>query len=199
MGKGIDKLHLVKRSEKLSFLEVIGSDGTSTYHRMQGFTNMEFSHNTKEYTRQFVDEDFERTDTIGHSKSVSYEFNHFKDNPALEEIVKITENELTGLDAVRNIVTVDMTTKSNLTSGTYSADATIRPYAIVPGSEGGSTECMTYSGDFKSRGEEKKVKVSSMDNDWLTIIIPELEAKTVSALSETTTASAISLSKAKEK
>lgn len=199
MGKGIDKLHLVKRSEKLSFLEVIGEDGSSTYHRMQGFTNMEFSNNTKEHTRQYTDEDFERTDTVGHSKSVSYEFEHYKDDPALEEIVKITESEATGLDAARNIVTVDMTTKSNLTSGTYSANATIRSYTIVPGSNGGSTECMTYSGNFKSRSEEKKVKVSSMDNDWLTIIIPELEVKTVSALSETTTASAISLSKAKEK
>lgn len=199
MGKGINGLHLVKRSEKVSFLEVIGEDGSSTYHRMQGFTNMEFSHNTKEHTRQYVDEDFERTDTVGHSKSVGYEFEHYKDDPALEEIVKITESEATGLDAVRNIVTVDMTTKTNLTSGTYSADATIRPYAIVPGSEGGSTECMTYSGDFKSRGTEEKVKVSSMDNNWLTITIPELGVKTVSALSETTTASTISLSKAKEK
>lgn len=199
MGKGIDKLHLVKRSEKVSFLEVIGADGSSKYYRMQGFTNMEFSHNTKEYTRQFIDEDFERTDTIGHSKSVSYEFNHFKDNPALEEIVKITDNELTGLDAVRNIVTVDMTTKTNLTPGTYSADATIRPYAIVPGSDGGSTECMTYSGDFKSRGTEEKIKASSMDNDWEEITIPELGVKNASTLSETSTVSTISLSKTKEK
>ncbi|MBQ8823598.1 MAG: hypothetical protein IJZ64_00030 [Ruminococcus sp.] len=199
MGKSIDKLHLVKRSEKLSFLEVIGDDGSSTYHRMQGFTNMEFSHNTKEHTRQYVDEDFERTDTVGHSKGVSYEFEHYKDDPALEEIVKITESEATGLDAVRNIVTVDMTTK-NLSSGnTYSADATIRPYTIAPGSNGGSTECMTYSGDFKSRGPEEKIKISTMDKDWLTITVPELGAKTVSALSEETTASTISLSKAKEK
>lgn len=199
MGKGINGLHLVKRSEKLSFLEVIGSDGSSTYHRMEGFTNMDFSHNSKKHTRQHVDEDFERTDTVGHSKSISYEFEHYKNHPVLEEIVKITDNEATGLDAVRNIVTVDMTTKTNLTPGTYSADATIRPYTIAPSSEGGNTECMTYSGDFESNGPEEKVKISSMNDDWLTITIPELEAKTVSALSETTTASAISLSKAKEK
>lgn len=191
MGKGIDNLHLVKRSEKMSFLEVKDVSGTSTYHRMEGFTNMEFSHNTKEHTRQFVDEDFERTDTVGHSKSVSYEFEHFKDNPALEEIVKITENEVIGLDAVRNIVTVDMTTKNLSTGSTYTADATIRPYAVVPGSDGGSTECMTYSGDFKSRGAEEKIKVSSMDKDWLTITVPGAENKAVSA--------SVSLSLAKEK
>lgn len=41
----------------------------------------------------------------------------------------------------------------------------MRAYAIVPSSNGDSTDCMTYSGDFKSRGTKRAVKVT-MDADF---------------------------------
>lgn len=179
MGVGIDQLDVKKRSEKLSFLEVQTSDGESKYYRMEAFTTLEFSQNTKERSVQYVDEDTERTKVVGHSESVDYDFEHYIGQPALEEIVKITEGELVGKAAVRNIVTVDMTT-ANLSSGNnYTARATIRPYSIVPGSNGGSTECMNYSGTFKSNGAKKNITVScSKDNEWQEIAIQTSSSST---------------------
>lgn len=161
MGKGIDSLKLKKRSEKLAFMEVKLGDKATGYCRLEGFTTQTFNANSEEYERQYVDEDTKRTDVKAYSESVNYNFDYYLHHPALEEIVKITENELTGTDAVRNILTVDMT--SNTSNGQY--EATLRAYAIVPSSNGDSTDCMTYSGDFKSRGTKRAVKVT-MDADF---------------------------------
>ena len=161
MGVGIDALKLKKRSEKLAFLEVKLGDKATGYCRLEGFTTQTFNANAKEFTRQYVDEDTERTDVTGYSESVNYNFDQYIGQPALSEIVKITENELTGTDAVRNILLVDMT--SNTSGGQY--EATLRAYAIVPSSNGDTTDCMTYSGDFKSRGAKKAVQVT-LDKDF---------------------------------
>ena len=53
---------------------------------------------------------------------------------------------------------------------TYSAEATVRSYTIVPSSNGDTTDCMTYSGDFKSRGAKTKCRVS-FDSDFQTVKI----------------------------
>lgn len=167
MGVGIDSLKLKKRSEKLAFLEVKLDGKTSGYCRLEGFTSQTHNANATEYGRRYVDEDTERTDVTGYSESINYSFDHYLHQPALEEIVKITENELIGTDAVRNILIVDMT--SNTGEGQYTA--MLRPYAIVPSSNGDTTDCMTYSGDFKSRGVKKAVKVTlDADQENATIV-----------------------------
>lgn len=169
MGKGIDSLKVKKRSEKLAFMEVkIGS--TSSYCRLEGFTTQAFNANASEYNRQYVDEDTERTDVKGYSESINYNFDQYIGHPALSEIVKITENELTGYDAVRNILVVDMTS-NNTADGQY--DATVRAYTVVPSSNGDSTDCMTYSGDFKSRGKKIKLTKISVSADGQTATFEE--------------------------
>ena len=183
MGVGIDQLEVKKRSEKLSFLEVQTSNGESEYYRMEAFTNLEFSQNTEESSVQFVDEDTKRTRVVGHSESVNYEFVHYIGQPALEELVKITEGEMVGKAAVRNIVTVDMTTANLSTGNDYTARATIRPYSVVPSSNGGSTEHMSYS-TFKANGTKKNITVGcNKDNEWQKITI-QTNSTSVSALSE---------------
>ena len=109
MGKGIDSLKIKKRSQKLLFMEVKGTDG-SHFERLEGFTTQTHNANPKEHNRQYVDEDTERTDVTGYSESVGYTFDHYIGQPALEEIVKITEEELIASDAVRRILTVDLST-----------------------------------------------------------------------------------------
>lgn len=170
MGKGIDGKKLVKRSEKLAFMEVIGTDGKTTYERMEGFTDMNYAKNAKEYSRGYVDEDTDRTDVTGYAESISYTLDRYSGQAAAEEIVKITEDELTGSDAVRKIVVVDMTTATGTT-----ASARIRPYTVVPDSNGGSRDCMTYSGNFKSNGEKEDITVTTAD-DWQTVTISEASA-----------------------
>lgn len=189
MGVGIDQLEVKKRSEKLSFLEVQTSNGESEYYRMEAFTNLEFSQNTKESSVQFVDEDTERTRVVGHSESVNYDFEYYIGQPALEEIVKITEGELIGKAAVRNIITVDMATVNLSSSNTCTARATIRSYSIVPGSNGGSVECMNYSGTFKSNGAKQNITVScGKDDKWQKISI-QTSPSSVNTLSDINTLS----------
>ena len=124
--------------------------------------------------RQYVDEDTERTDTTGYSESVSYKFDRYKGNPVLEELVDITEEEKIGNDAVRRILTVDMTTGSAIPGSSSDPNSAglgricsgyVRDYAVVPNSNGDSTDCMTYSGDFKSRGKKTKLAKISVSAD----------------------------------
>lgn len=166
MGVGIDTLKLKKRSEKLAFMEVKpkSGNGTSTYERLEGFTTQTYNANATEYGRRYVDEDTERTDVTGYSESINYNFDQYIGQKALEEIVKVTENELTGTDAVRNIIVVDVEkVVGEAGVAELAAEATIRPYAIVPSSNGDSTDCMTFSGDFKSRGAKKACTVKLDD------------------------------------
>ena len=178
MGKGIDSLKIKKRSQKLLFMEVKGTDG-SHFERLEGFTTQTHNANPKEHNRQYVDEDTERPDVTGYSESVGYTFDHYIGQPALEEIVKITEEELIASDAVRRILTVDLSTATAAPGGGSNpsgmgngviCDAYVRPYAIVPSSNGDSTDCMTYSGDFKSRGEKTKCRAHiAVDKQTATI------------------------------
>lgn len=156
---------LVKRADKLAFYGVPGEgSGTATYYRMKGFTEISVSKNSKEYTRQYVDEAFEETDVTGYSPSVSYAFDRYKEQTPQSDIVKITDDELTGDDAIREIVFVDMTSKES--GGNYLAKK--RSFAVIPDSEGGSTDAYTYSGSFKAKGPSEDVTVT-ISGDTLTI------------------------------
>ena len=98
-----DTRTLVPRSQKVLFYGVPAASGdTITYHRMKGFTDVSTSKNAKEYTRQYVDELFEQTDVTGYSPSTSYGFDQYAGDPVHADIVKITDNELIGSNAVRS-------------------------------------------------------------------------------------------------
>lgn len=177
MGKGIDNLKLKKRSEKLAFLEVKSSgDGASSYARLEGFTTQTHNANASEFDRRYVDEDTNRVDVTGYSESINYNFDYYIGHPALEEIVRITEGEKIGADAVRNILVVDLSSATG-TGDSVPYKATVRPFTIVPSSNGDSTDCQTYSGDFKSRGEKRNVVVK-LDSDMLTATITNGESLT---------------------
>jgi len=170
MGKNLDHTSLVQRTGKLAFYQVNG-----VYHRMEGFTDLGYSKNPKEYSRQYVDEDFERSNVVGYSPSISFQFDKYKGNPVLEHIAKITEDELIGAKAVANIITVDMSTSQTI-DGKGTAKAKLRSYAIIPDSFGDSTDCLTYSGNFKACGVVRDCMVST-NNDWQSLdsILFEIE------------------------
>lgn len=144
---------LVKRHQKVAFYGVPDGSGSKvTYTRMTGFTSLSTSKNPKEYSRQYVDEAFEESDVTGYSPSMSYAFDQHAGNAVHDDIVKITDEELTGEDAVREIVLVDLT---STTSGNgYSARK--RSFSVIPDSEGDSTDAYTYSGSFKTKGSSVK-------------------------------------------
>ena len=140
---------LVKRSDKVSYFGNV-SGGTETFNRMRGFTTMSGSKNASEYTRQYVDEEFETTDVTGYSPSTEFGFDQYTDDDVHEELVEILDGEKTGTDARRNIVTVDFSQPGE-TSGTYKA--TKREYAIIGDSDGDSMDAYTYSGTFRATGK----------------------------------------------
>jgi hypothetical protein len=169
MGKLLNNSDIVMRTGKVAFYKCRGE---SIYRRMEGFTEITNSKGTKEYTRQYVDEDFERTDVSGYSPEKSYSFDRYRNNAVLDDIIYITENELIGQAMVREILVIDMTTVSN--SGNTGSDTVasavgkLRKWAVIPDTDGDTTDCLTYSGTFKCRGEMTEVIATSSD-DWQTI------------------------------
>ena len=158
------------RTGKLAFYQCRGE---SFYRCMEGFTELSNSKGTKEYTRQYVDEDFERTDVNGYSPEKSYSFDRYKNHPVLDDIIYITENELIGQAMVRGIVCLDMTTAVSNNGTTWTAEGKMRKWAVVPDTDGDTTDCMTYSGTFKCRGEMVDVRATTTD-DWQTITITNI-------------------------
>lgn len=167
MGKNLKNADLVLRTGKVAFYLVPGS---SVYTRMEGFTSLSTSKNPTEYERQYVDEDFKRTDITGYNVATAYALDRYKGHPVTDDIINIHENELLGQDAVRSIIQVDMTTAVNTGGKSWTATGKMRDYAVIPDTDGDTTDCMTYSGNFKTRGEMEDVTVTTSD-DWETISI----------------------------
>ena len=158
--------NLMKRSDKVAFYGIKATEGnTYTYHRMQGFTDMSTSKNPIEYSRQYVDEDFEQADVVGYSPSIAYGFDQFAGNAVHEDIAKISDDELLGSAAIRPIVLVDLTKASGV-------NAVKRDFAVIPDSEGDSTDAYTYSGNLKVKGDKIKGTATSADG-WQTITFAE--------------------------
>lgn len=159
--------NLIKRHDKLAFYGVT-NDNTTVYHRMTGFTEISISKNPKEYTRQYVDEDFEQSDVVGYSPSISFAFDCYKDNAVHTDIVTIADREITGTDAVREIISVDLT-KGDEENGFY---AIKRSYSVITDNEGNDKDAYTYSGTFKANSEKVFGKAKSND-DFETVTFTE--------------------------
>ncbi|MBQ8825629.1 MAG: hypothetical protein IJ007_00870 [Oscillospiraceae bacterium] len=151
----------MKRSEKLAFIKLADGD---TYTRLKGFTELTQSKNPKEYSRQYVDEDIERTDVIGYSPEISYAFDAIEEDTAQAPIIEITDKELIGKLAIVNIVIVNLT-KEGTTEGTF--EAVSRDFSVIPSSEGDSTDSYTYSGSLKANGT-KAFGTATTTDEWQT-------------------------------
>ena len=139
---------LIKRSDKVSFLGCT-KDGEEKFNRMRGFTTLSGAKNPTEYSRRYVDEEFETTDVTGYSPSLDFGFDQYSGYPVHDEMVKILDGEALGTEARRNIVTVDFSQEAG--EGSYKAVK--REYAIIGDAEGDSMDAYTYSGTFRSTGK----------------------------------------------
>lgn len=188
MSNALKNANLVLRSGKVGFYKTPDSNA---YIRMQGFTSMSESKNPTEYERQYVDEDVKRTDLTGYNPAISYAIDRYKQDPVIQDLVTISEDELLGDDAVREIIQVDLTTAETSSNGLATATGKRRLYAVVPDTSGDTTDCMTYTGNFKAQGETETVTVIT-SNNWQTIAlygstnVPTL--KTLSVLNASTNA-----------
>lgn len=157
---------MIKRSDKVAFIGVSDNGGVK-YHRLANFTEFSQSKNAKEYSRQYVDEDFERSDVVGYSPSISYSFDYDGSNAGHKLIIDITDGEKLGDEAICSIVVVDMTRRAD------EGNAIQREFSVIPDSEGDDTNAYTYSGTLKANGPSVKGTAASTDS-WQTITFTEL-------------------------
>ena len=155
--------NLVKRCEKIPYFGILDDSGNYKFHRMTGFTSATVNRNPIEYSRQYIDEDFERSDIIGYKTALDYEFDMFKDNPVHQEIAAISDGELTGNNAVRPVIMVDFSTEKNGV-----CKAIKRDFSIIPSREGEGFGTYIYSGQMKSNGKKLSGTVIS-DDDFETV------------------------------
>ena len=149
---------IIKRCKKLAFFGVMNGE-ECTFHRMKGFDEISTSKNPKEYSRQYVDEEFEQTDVVGYTPSIAFGFDRFSDDPVHTDIISIFDEEKVGVDAVRTIIMVDLADEE------YSAIK--RDFAVVAENEGSGLETYKYTGSFRVKGEKILGKAQS-DDGWET-------------------------------
>lgn len=142
-------MELIKRSDKVTFYGIPGESGNATFTRMKGFTELSTSKSPKEYTRQYVDEDTERTSVVGYSPVLSFSFDEFSGDAVLAELAEIIDGEKLGTDAERELVIVDFSKPSG-----DGFKAVKRRFTVVADSEGDGFDAYTYSGSFSACGEK---------------------------------------------
>ena len=152
---------LVKRNGKVAYMDV-STTTIANFLRMTKFTEISKSKNATEYSRTYVDEDGEVTDVTGYSEEISYAFDLYKGNLVHQRLVNITDNELTGNDALVKILQVDF---SKPVGSGY--EARLRTYSVVPDTEGDSTAAYTYSGAFR-KNSGFTIGVATITEDGMT-------------------------------
>ena len=75
LGSGL--LEVGKSINLLGLQDVLAQMKTEVFNRMRGFTTLSGSKNSIEYSRQYVDEEFETTDVVGFSPSVDFGFDQY--------------------------------------------------------------------------------------------------------------------------
>ena len=149
---------VVKRCKKLAFYGVKEGEGF-VFYRMKGFDEITTSKNPREYSRQYVDEEFEQTDVVGYNPSISFGFDRFQNDAVHDDIAKIFNNEAIGADAIRPIIMVDLASEEK--------SAVKRDFAVVAENEGNGTDLYKYSGTFRVKGERIE-GVAESEDDWQT-------------------------------
>ena len=115
---------LVKRSQRVAYMDTAAAEGPARFERMTGFTSMTNSKNPKEYSRQYVDESTERSDVVGYAPATEYSFDMYAGNPVHERIAKIHDGEKVADDAHVQVVTVDFYKTRKVTSVTQQRELT---------------------------------------------------------------------------
>jgi len=160
---------IVKRSDKLTFFGVANDDGGVTYHRMRGFSEIAIKKNSKEYSRQYVDEEFEQSDVVGYSPSISFAFDQFKEDRVHEDLIALAESEMVGDAAVRTILMVDLSQIDE----NGKCPAVKREFTVIFDAEASSMEAYNYSGTMKVKGEKVFGRAESTDS-WTTCTFAEV-------------------------
>lgn len=145
---------LIMRYQFASYMgclvEGTGGATTEEYNLIgEGFTQLAESKNPQEYSRKYISDKTTRTDLTGFAPQYDYTMDYIDGDKVVAEIAKITDNEILGTAARRNIVSV------NLWSDPTGAacEAKKRPYAIIPNQKADGTDALVYTGSMKAAGD----------------------------------------------
>lgn len=147
---------IVKRHQRVAFMNT-GTDEAPVFTRMKNFTDMTNSKNPKEYSRQYVDEEFEESDVVGYAPSIAYSFDRHTNSPVHEKIAKIHDGELTGSDTLVDILIVDLFTADKESN---QCEARRRKFAVIPSDDGSGTDALIYTGTFKAKSVKEECKAT---------------------------------------
>ena len=137
---------LVLRHQFESYMKC-GVVGAETFCLIgEGFTSFAESKNPEEYSRKYVNDKTERTDVVGYSPSIAYSCDAIANDPCVQKIMDITDNEKLGTAAYVEVVNVNCWSQVNINEYTASK----RTYAIIPDSKGDGTEALIYTGTMKA-------------------------------------------------
>ena len=161
---------MVQRHQRLAFMNT-GTAEAPEFARMTKFTSMTNNKNPKEYARQYVDRPSEDTDVVGYSPAIDYSFDRHTSTPVHDRIAAIHDGELTGSEALVEILIVDLFTAAD--SG--ACEARKRTYAVIPSADGDGTDALVYSGSLKSKSEIV-VGTATLSNDEQTATFTEKKA-----------------------
>lgn len=118
----------------------------------EGFTSLTESKNPTEYSRKYVHEKTERTDVVGFATQIEYTTDTYTENPVINKIREVTDNELTGTDTQVDILNVNMYEDAG-EADAHKYTAYKRTYAIIPNQKGEGTDALIYSGSFRAAGD----------------------------------------------
>ena len=164
------KAKLIKRHQRVAFMDTDTTGDSPKFERMTGFTSMTNSKNPAEYSRQYVDRESKDTDVVGYSSSVSYSFDRHTNTPVHERIAKVHDGELTGSDALVDILVVDIFAPVDTEKSEYVARK--RTYAIIPDADGDGNDALIYTGSFKSKSDVE-AGTATMSDDGKTAVYLE--------------------------
>ena len=150
---------LIGRHKRVAFM-----NAGDTYERMTGFTSLGNSKNPKEYSRQYVDEESERSDVVGYAESIGYAFDRHTNNVVHARLAEISDDEIVGTDAQVEILSVELFDEAATAT---TAPAKLRTYSVIPDADGDSTDALTYSGNLKAASTKTKGTATTTDG-WKT-------------------------------
>lgn len=162
---------MVERCQRVAFMDTDTTGQTPKYERMTKFSSLSNSKNPKEYSRQYVDQEFEESDVVGYAPSISYSFDRHTNTPVHETIAKIHDGEFTCAEALVNIVVIDLFDPVGSAEGTYTARK--RTWAVIPDADGDGSDALIYTGSFKAKSPiEIGTATLSADGKTLTYTAP---------------------------
>lgn len=120
----------------------------------EGFTELEESKNSLEYSRHYVHEATERTDVVGYATSFGYSADIYTEDPAIIRIDEVTMDELTGTAAQVEIVNTMF--YKPVTPGGTEYLAYKRFYNVIPDTKAAGTEALVLTGTLTAAGDQAK-------------------------------------------